>query len=310
MESNKTSEELNKLNMDRLNLLAQIEEKNNEIVDKNKKITQMEAEKENDKEILEKQEQKIKEIEELLKTNEIKLTKTKEKIEELQKEKANIIQEHQIKIENLQSKLFNFSTLQEENFDFESNTNVIKIYEFINGNLNDFEKIFKKGIENLEKKFSDLNQISEKSDKKMIEFIEERHSSAVDIFRRINNTIKEEIQKLNSKNEEDSTNKKTNERMDWMKKQINELMSYKIKFTNLEENMKKIEKFNKKLEETCELLKYKAETLEKVNVEKDEKINKNEKYIKNLEARLSDVKDYMFNFHSDKLEDILKWYKF
>ena len=59
-----------------------------------------------------------------------------------------------------------------------------------------------------------------------------------------------------------------------------------------------------------ELHKANVVTLEKLNIEKDYKLKLKEKYITNLEARLGDVKDYLFRNFSDKLDDFKKWYKF
>jgi serine/threonine protein kinase len=318
------NEELNKLkiiNMDRLDILGQIEEKNNIILEIKRKLDFLENEKETDKINLEKYSNKIIELEEIIKNENDKYNEISLKFEELQKQKTDLLHESQTKIDNLQNKLFDFNYFQNEensnggsslggNNNGENENNSGKILEMIYGNIKDFENTFKKGIENMEKRLFEVNENSAKSDKKILEIIEERHSNALEIFRKMNNSTMEEMQKYQNKDEEDSSNKKINERIEWMKKQINELMNYKVKFTNLEIAMKKIENQNKKLEEECELYMYNCENLKKIDIEKNEKIAKNENYIRNLEARLSDVKDFMFKFHSDKIEDLFKWYKF
>jgi len=147
-------------------------------------------------------------------------------------------------------------------------------------------------------------------EKKFTELIEERNNHILEIFENTKNSISQEIVKFHNKSDDENKNNKINERIEWMKKQVNELMNYKLKSTNLEENLKKIESHNKKLEEMMELCKYNSLMLEKVNSEKEEKIVTKDKYIRNLEARLSDVKDFMFSNHIDKIEDMNKWYKF
>jgi len=308
----KLKEELDKyriINSDRINLLAQIEEKNNEILDLKKKLNFYENEHELNKRNTAQLTSKITELEDLGCNYESKFGEMKNKIEELIKEKNELLIQNQNKIEILQAKLFNFDSESTGNIQDKSH-NTEKILEMIYENLHEFEAMFKKVVSNLEKTFIEIKETAEKSDKKFSEIIEERNGNIIEVFEKTKIALSEELIKFKNKFEDDSKNSKINERIDWMKKQINELMNYKVKSTNLEESLKKIESHNKKLEEIVELSKYNADTLLKVNVEKEEKIILKDKYIKNLEARLSDVKDYMFQNHIDKIEEMTKWYKF
>lgn len=311
-EFHKLKEELEKykiVNSDRIDLLAQIEEKNNELLEMKKKIHFYENEQELNKRNIDLLSNKINEMESISMSYETKCIEMKNRIEELLKEKNELIIQNQNKIEILQAKLFNID-IENNGSDIEKSQNIKKILEMIYENLNEFESLFKMGITNLEKTFSSIKDDAEKTEKKFLEIVEERSLSFMEILEKTKIAINEELLKFKLKFEDDSKNTKINERIDWMKKQINELMNYKVKSTNLEESLKKIDNHNKKLEEMIELYKYNSETLQKVNEEKEEKLIKNEKYIRNLEARLSDVKDYMFRNHIDKIEEMSKWYKF
>jgi len=312
-EYHKLKEELEKykiVSSDRIDLLAQIEEKNTEILDLKKKMNYFENEQELNKRKNNQLNNKVGELENLVINYESKISELQNKIENLIKEKNELQVQNQNKIEILQAKLFNSNSLDNENSDIENNQNARKILEMIYENLNEFENLFKKVVINLEKNFLEIRELSEKSDKKFSDILEERHMNIMEIFDKTRLIINEELLKFKNKFEDESKYSKANERIDWMKKQINELMNYKVKSTNLEENIKKIECHNKKLEEIIEMHKYNEEILQKVNAEKEEKLNKKEKYISNLEARLSDVKDYMFQNHLDEIEEMSKWYKF
>jgi len=308
----KLKEELDKykiVNNDRNDLLAQIEERNNEILESKKKLNFIDNEQELNKRNAAQLTNKISVLEALSNKYENKFYEMNKKIEELIKEKNELLIQNQNKIDILQAKLFNFDSDSTGNSEDKAN-NTEKILEMIYENLNEFEAMFKKVVFNLERNFIEIKETAEKSEIKFSEVMEERHATIQEVFEKTKLVITEELQKFKNKLDDDSKNNKINERVDWMKKQINELMNYKVKSTNLEESLKKIESNNKKLEEMVELCKYNAETLHKVNVEQEEKINFKEKYIKNLEARLSDVKDYMFQNHLDKIEEMTKWYKF
>jgi len=310
----KLKEELDKykiINKDRIDLLAQIEEKNSEILELKMKLNGFENEYELIKRNTIQSSSKISELENLILNYENMINEMKNKIDELIKEKNELTVFNQNKIEILQGKLFNFdSESLAENEEKKNNQNIMKILEMVYENLNEFENLFNKNVQNLEKNLNQIKDYSEKTEKKFTELIEERNNHILEIFENTKNSISQEIVKFHNKSDDENKNNKINERIEWMKKQVNELMNYKLKSTNLEENLKKIESHNKKLEEMMELCKYNSLMLEKVNSEKEEKIVTKDKYIRNLEARLSDVKDFMFSNHIDKIEDMNKWYKF
>jgi serine/threonine protein kinase len=301
-------EELDKykiMNKDRLGLLTEIEEKNNEILDLKGKIVNAENEMETVRRNLKSFQAKFAEMQSQYDASEIKISDLKAQIETLLVEKNDISLNYQKKVEILQAKIFN-DTTSAEHIEF----NTAKFLEIVNDSINDLKIIFKSKTENLEKFLIEIKEDAEKCERKYPEIINERHNTIIDTISRIKRSIEEDYIKIKLKIEKENNTTAMNERMEWMKKQISELMHFKIKASNLEIQISKMETQIKKLEEMNELYKINSQTLEKVNCEKDRKINKNELYITNLEARLCDVKDYLFKHQQDKLEEFKKWYKF
>jgi serine/threonine protein kinase len=308
IELNHLREELDKykiMNKDRLGLLTEIEEKNNEILEIKGKFVEADNENETLKRNLKTLQAKFSEIQSQYEASEIKITDLKAQIEKLIAEKDEISVNCQKKVEILQAKIFNDTTSAEH-----MELNTAKILEIVNDSMNDMKNLFKSKAEHLEKFLIEIKEEADKCEKKFPEIISERHNTIIDTINRIKRSIDEDYIKIKLKIEKENSSTAMNERMEWMKKQISELMHFKIKSSNLEIQVSKMEAHIKKIEEMNELYKTNAQTLEKVNCEKDRKIGKNELYITNLEARLCDVKDYLFRHQQDKLEEFKKWYKF
>jgi serine/threonine protein kinase len=290
------------MNKDRLGLLTEIEEKNNEILDLRNKLLSSESEGESVRKALKQSQAKSCELLSQLDASDIKISDLKHQIDALHREKDDLSTNYQKKVEILQAKII-------ENTSTDNTHDFSKLLDIINESINDFKIIFKYKTDNLGKFLVEFKEEAEKCEKKFGEIINERHNSIIEVINRIKLSLEEDYIKIKIKLDKDNPTK-MNERLEWLKKQISELMPYKIKSSNLEIQVSKLESQIKRLEEQLELYKTNSSVLEKVNNEKDYKISKNEKYITNLEARLSDVKDYLFRNHQDKLDEFKKWYKF
>jgi chromosome segregation ATPase len=305
IELSQVKEELDKykiMNKDRLGLLTEIEEKNNEVLEVRNKLLSTENELESVRKGLKVSQSKYTELLSQFDASEIKISDLKMQIDALNREKDEVSSNYQKKIEILQAKMI-------ENTTNDNTHDTSKLLEIIHESIGDLKIIFKHKTENLEKFLVEFKEEADKCERKFSEIINERHNSLMEVINRIKTSIEEDYIKIKVKLEREHPSK-VNERLEWLKKQISELMPYKIKSSNLEIQTAKLEAHIKKLEEQIELLKTHCNVLEKVNNEKEYKISKNEKYITNLEARLSDVKDYLFRDHQDKLDEFKKWYKF
>lgn len=308
VELQKLKDELDKykiMNKDRLDLLAEIEEKNNEIMEIRNKLISHENELETCKRNLKQTQGKYQEAINSNETYEIKINDLRYQIENLIKEKDEMSMSYQKKFEILQTKFLDSDKESEENQ--LSNTN--RLLEMINESLKEIEIFFKNKTDYFNKTLTETKEDFERCEKKLIDIIQEKHGVIIDVFSRVKSSLEDDFLKIKLKMEKENSSK-VNERLEWLKKQISELMPYKIKFTNLESQISKFETNIKKSDEIIELHKTNISALEKLNEEKDYKLAKKEKYIVNLEARLSDVKDYVFRNHQDKLDDFKKWYKF
>ena len=307
-ELQKMKDELDKykiMNKDRLGLLAEIEEKNNEIIDMKNKMQGLENELDAKSKNLKQLQNKVNESTSLNEANEVKLNDFRQQIQIINQEKDDIANQYQKKLEILQTKMLGSENSTEDNL-----LNSNRLLEIINESINDFETGFKNKTEKLSYILTEIKEDAEKCDKKFIEIVNDRHTSLLEVFNKIKSSIEDDFNKIKSKFESKETNSKTSELLEWLKKQIAELMPYKIKSSNLEIQVTKLESQLKKQEEMLELHRLNVQTIEKTNAEKNYKLVKNEKYIINLEARLSDVKDYVFRNHPDQLEEFKKWYKF
>ena len=106
----------------------------------------------------------------------------------------------------------------------------------------------------------------------------------------------------------DST--KINERLEWQNKQIAELMPLKIKNADLESQIEKMKEEIKTKAEHLEVITNTYSISQKLIKEKDNIIQQKNNYIKLVESKFADVKDYIFRNFSDKLEDFNKWINF
>jgi serine/threonine protein kinase len=305
IELSHVKEELDKykiMNKDRLGLLTEIEEKSNEVLEIRNKLLSTESELDNVRKSLKQNQSKLTELNSQYEASEIKIHDLKVQIDTINREKDEMSSGYQKKIEILQAKII-------ENTTTDNTHDTSKLLEIIHESINDLKIIFKYKTDNLAKFLVEFKEEAEKCEKKFSEIINERQNSLMEVINRIKSSLEDDYIKIKVKLEKENPSK-VNERLEWLKKQISELMPYKIKSSNLEIQTAKLESQIKKFEEQVELFKTNCNVLEKLNNEKDYKLSKNEKYIANLEARLSDVKDYLFRNQQDKLDEFKKWYKF
>jgi serine/threonine protein kinase len=298
-EIQRLTEELEKykiINRERLDLLSEIEEKNNSLFDFKNKIKNLEGEYQN---LLRNNNQNIEKCSEYLKiidTNEIKINELKSKIKDILKEKEDISTSYQKKLEILHNKMLDNTD------DSISNSNSLtKVIEMLNDSINEFIFVFKIKISSITDILSELKELQNKSEGNLNSLIKERSDCIIDILGKLKNGMEDDLSKVRSKIYKEIPTK-NNEMVDWLKKQINELQPYKNKVVNIENKNLQINKQMEQLTNEISLTKMKLESYEKLNGLKENKIIELKIYCENLEAKLSDVKDFVFKNCQDKLD--------
>lgn len=270
------------LNKDRLSKLAELEEKQKEIINYRSQIRRLE----NDLEII------TMNCDELRDKNTILLEEIKNLTFYLDYEKSDKETKVEIlnaKIEYLQDKILGSNNGEEVNKNF---------CFLLSDSVNEFKVIVNK----LLKKSNEENQIYIKNIEDIMDIKENE-------IKEIIVKTKEEIQIDIKKRSLDNNNFRPCERLDWLKKQINELIPYKIKAVNQEAQITRLESELKRTYEKLFLSETKMDSIIKLGSENKNTIRILKNTSMNLENKLSDIKHYIAkNFPEEKVEELFKDY--
>lgn len=238
-------EELEKykiLNNDRLQLLSELEDKNNQLVDLKLKYDCATLEKENTARENLSSLQKINELNTQLNDKNMQITKLELKITEIENEKNANLNTYKNKLIDIQSQLFD---KVEETHDYNYLTKVI---ELLSDTVKDFNTncgqkftSLKDILNDFNKKYlsneTDVKTLLQKTSTEITELISNLKQQTIDEFVNANKRI----------NESSNSNSKHKEVIEWYKKQINELMEYKNTTLATQSKLEKIEKENETL---------------------------------------------------------------
>ena len=290
---------LKKFDRERIILLAEMETKNNTIVNLNSELKKKEDEIKLLQKMDEESKAELKKNKNIMTSLENKITELNQKLEEAIKSKEKALEEQKEKIIIFKQKLL-VESIDSENF------NKYNFIQLINDSMNDLKislddksaKIFNllnnihttmadsikepsQFYENMVTKLKDLTQSTEKC-------LENSNKNSIMI---IENEIKSKL-KL---------------QFDWQNKQIDELMEYKIKAKNLETKVNSLEIKNKNLEETDLIIKDANETLNKLLEEKNEKIKNIQIQLDKTEILNAHLKDFILREKTiDEFEEFLE----
>ena len=265
---------------DRLNLLAEIEEKSGKIIELNSKV----KEKEEDIERLTKMNktitEKAKQDETIISSLENKMSELNKKLNQLTIDKEVAVASIQKKYEILQQKLLDYTCSNKEN----SKMNKNNLIEIINDSVTEFIELFQNKTDKIMSLLKDIKENMFNDEGK-----------AAEIGEKVNDELKEAIQFTKKNLEEGYKNSiniieneiksKLQEKFDWQNKHIDELMEFKIKAINLEIKINSLEARNKYLEESKQVIGNENNSLNKLIKEKNEEIN-------TLKIRLIDTEDF------------------
>ena len=299
------TEELDKykrMNKDRMTFLTEIQEKANEIMDLKLKLKACEEDLEISKKeyvVLKKKYNEEKAQNESL---DVKMNGLKKQLDTGFKEKDEEIAQYRKKFEVLQQKLLNESSSMDSQFKSQT------LLEMINESIAEFKEMFEKKTLSLETFLNDNKDNLRKIQTELLNILADKHQKVLETIKKTKASLEQDYLQIKVNDKDAST--KVNERLDWQKKQIASLMPFKIKSINLESQVAKYEETIKTKEETIEIEKKKTETFERLSRQQEGELKSKKKYIEHLEARLGDIKDFIFRTFPDKLEEFNKWYNY
>ena len=287
---------------DRLNLLAEIEEKSGKIIELNSKV----KEKEEDIERLTKMNktitEKAKQDETIISSLENKMSELNKKINQLITDKETSAASFQKKYEILQQKLLDYTCSDKEKIKMNKNN----LIEIINDSVTEFAELFKNKTNKImsllkdikENMFNDegkATEIGEKVNEELKEVIQFTKKSLEEGYKNSINIIENEIKS------------KLQKKFDWQNKHIDELMEFKIKAINLEIKINSLEEKNKNLEDLEQVIKNENNNLNKLLNEKNDYINKLKFNLIDTEDFNAKLKDFILSEKTlDDYEDFLK----
>jgi serine/threonine protein kinase len=300
-EISKLNEEIEKykiLNRDRLDMLREIEEKNNEVFELRNKIKNYESESQNSNRSQKNLEEKITEQTKQNIIFENKISEYKSKLNEIIKEKEDASMDYQKKLEILQNRIL----------DEGRDTDVPKVIEMLNDSLEDMKQIFKSKMSNLLDFIEDKRDDMKTSESVLIVSVKEKSEAVFEVLTKLKSNMDDSITSAKLKIQKEMPSK-SQETIDWLKKQINELQPFKKDYTYLIDRTKQLDMNIKVLQEKLQSSEDLVSSLMKMVELKESKLDECHVYSENLEAKLSDVKDFVFKNCPEQLDSFNAFFK-
>jgi len=309
-ENSKMGEEIHKFkvfNQDRLDLLSELEEKNTLIFNLKNEKRNLQNEIENITKMESTLRDKNRELNYFIETNEAKIKETRNQLNSIEKEKEELASSYQKKLEIMQIKLFNKNDSEDTNEEFNTDK-ISKVIEIFNDSLTELKSHFTAKINNLSNVFSEIKEKCLKSENSIMSIINEKNIEIMDVIKRVRSSLDEDINKarfrLNVENKS-----KTSDIIEWYKKQVQELQPYKNKFNALDNQFKILENTHNKTIIKLTDLEEKIVTSEKLQALFKDKINELNRKIEDLEAKLCDIKHFVYNnLTGDLLDEFNSFY--
>jgi len=306
-ENFKLKEEVEKykiMDLNRLEILGELELKNNEKVELKNKITKQNNEASN--------------ILKLNKVFEKDINNLKLKIDNLENEKEDLIKKieelsndnienttfYQKKIEILQVKI-----LEEEYKEIGSDEiiNYSQFMDIINEEIKDISNQFYQKIKVATENLKQTEEFIGKSEEIICRMMVDKKTIIENLINQLKTNFESDVETV-KKVISDEKNYKTNERLEYLKKQITELLPYKMKCIHLEAKIEKLDNNVIILEKKISNLKDIDLLRETFLKETEKKLSEMKIYVNNLEAKLSDIKDFLFKNCNEKLDEFYRFY--
>ena len=286
---------------ERLNLLAEIEEKSSKIIELNSKV----KEKEEDIERLTKMNKtatdKSKQDQAIINSLENKLSELNKKLNEQMRDKEIAVASVQKKYEVLQQKLLDYTCSNKEN-----KLNKDNLIEIINDSVTEFAELFKNKTDKVLSLLKDIKENMFSSENKASGIVEKINDEMKDVIQFAKKSL-EEGYKNSITIIENEIKSKLQKKFDWQNKHIDELMEFKVKAINLEIKINSLEQKNKSLEDLEKVIKNENQNLNKLIIEKNDYIKKLKFDLVDTENFNAKLKDFILSEKTlDDYEDFLK----
>ena len=287
-----------KLNKERINTLAELEEKNNKVLELDCKNKSLINELEFLKESKDEQEVKYNELIQKNKKLEEKCSEQKKKIQEATSNNESILSQYQKKLELLELKLFEVGG--------KSQNDSASILELVNENISEFKKIFQSKISSISSLIKDIKDEFILSENSLKASVEKKTIDMHDLVSKLKKKIDEEMEKLLNIEEIIKVNtepsKKSKE--NWLSEQIMELQPYKTKFLNLELKVKKMENEISLLNDKNKTMEALYNEIKKINERKTDEVKIKENQVLSMENKMGELKNFCYRNCPEKSEEL------
>jgi chromosome segregation ATPase len=272
---------------DRLALLTEVEEKNNELNDLRTKINLLINEKEQIKKDYDNHTSTIQELKNQIESNNTTLEDMKKKYNVLLQEKDELYYDYQKKIEVMQINL-----LSNTETTTCSEGVLSKVIDLLNQTMTELKSIFQKKFSTFTENFSLFQKEFVTRDDKLQSILREKTLLILEQIQRFATTLPNEIQKVFDHANKPKIEVK-DQKIEWLNKQIQELNVYKNKGLEYEKKIRELTNDNSVLHEKNSLLQEQINQTQKTIELTKETIDKMRLYTYNLESELSDCKQFM-----------------
>ena len=272
---------------DRLALLTEVEEKNNELNDLRTKINLLINEKEQIKKDYDNHTLTIQELKNQIESNNTTLEDMKKKYNVLLQEKDELYYDYQKKIEVMQINL-----LSNTETTTCSEGVLSKVIDLLNQTMTELKSIFQKKFSTFTENFSLFQKEFVSRDDKLQSILREKTLLILEQIQRFATTLPNEIQKVFDHANKPKIEVK-DQKIEWLNKQIQELNVYKNKGLEYEKKIRELTNDNSVLQEKNLLLQEQINQTQKTIELTKETIDKMRLYTYNLESELSDCKQFM-----------------
>ncbi len=286
---------------DRLNLLAEIEEKSSKIIELNTKLKEKEEDIERLGKINKTITEKSKQDEAIISSLENKICELNKKINEHVTDKEKAVSSWQKKYELLQQKLLDYTCNNKEN-----NINKDNLIEIINDSVTEFAELFKNKTNKIISLLKDIKDNMFNSDGNTSQIVEKINIELKEVMQFTKKSL-EEGYKNSITIIENEIKSKLQKKFDWQNKHIDELMEFKIKAINLEIKINALETKYKNLEDFEQTIKNENNNLNKLLKEKNDCINKLKFDLTDTENFNAKLKDFILSEKTlEDYEDFIK----
>jgi serine/threonine protein kinase len=282
---------------DRLALLTEVEEKNNEINELRTKVNLLINEKEQIKKDHDNNLLSIIELKNKIEGNNITIEDMKKKYNLLLQEKDELYYDYQKKIEVMQINL-----LSNPESNINSEEALTKVIELLNQTMTEIKSIFQKKFDLFTDSFNLFQKEFISRDDKFQAILREKTLLILEQIQRFAGSLPGEIQKVFDKANKPKIEVK-DQKIDWLNKQVNELSVYKNRGLEYERTIKELTNSNSVLQQKSKLMEEQVNQTQRTIELTKEAIDKLRLYTYNLESELSDCKQFMImNLPMDLME--------